>query len=360
MRYILTTCGLSILTNGLKGSDISGEIYKNANKKEEEIDKDFLKRFNTEYEKLSHKVKNFSEEELKNLSAEINALSTFYNGKFSNKDYHEILYTDTFLGKKASELLQDILRNKNCNVHNFSIPDLKVSSVEEFHISLSDAVRDISKNLEDFKRKNYEIIFNLTGGFKGVNSFLHTMGALYADNIIYIFEKSNELMSIPKLPIKIDEDVIDKYFDTFRKLELGIPVPSEEVEKIHKTLVLKIGNEYGLSTWGEMIWEKAKNERYSKKLYPPSTDKIRYSDSFKKAAEKLQPNRMLELNKKIDDLTEYLLKKTNPDSLSFKKLSGKPKHISTHEFYINSDEAKRCYCHFENDILVLDEYGEHL
>lgn len=360
MRYILTTCGLSILTNGLKGSDITEKIKQYSNKKEEEIDKDFLEPFNKEYEKLSEKIKNYSDEELKSLSAEINALSTFYNGKFSNQDYHEILYTDTFLGKKASELLQDILTNKNCRASIFNIKDLKVSSVEEFHISLADAVKEISENLERYKRHNYEIIFNLTGGFKGIISFLQTMGALYADNIIYIFEDSKELMSIPKLPIKIDEDVIGRYFDTFRKLELGIPVISKEVEKIHRTLVLKIDTEYTLSPWGEIIWQKAKNDRYSEKLYPPFMDKIRYSKSFEDTVNKLQPDRMLALNKKIDYLTKYLLEKTNPKSLSFKELSGKPKHISTHEFYINSDEAKRCYCHFEDGILVLDEYGEHL
>lgn len=359
-RYFLTTCGLSFFTNGLKDTFDSSEIYKRSNKKINEIDKDFLLKFEPAYKRLLNACLTSGDAELKKLSAELNALMTFYNGDFQKSDYHDILFTGTFLGEKAADLLKNVLANKGLVVQKFSMPDLNVSNIEDFHMSLGDVVKKLSVELIDYKNNNYQIIFNLTGGFKAINSFLQTMGSIYADKIIYIFEKSEELLTIPKLPIKIDESVIVDNFDIFRKLEMGKETDPVELDAIPETLSIKVDTSYTLSPWGEVIWQKVKNENYRKKLYDPIVKNIVYSENFRKKAEDLQSNRLLELNKKIEDLTNYLDSGKDLSSLNFKKLVGSPKSRSTHEFYINSDEAMRCYCHYEGGVLVLDEYGNHL
>jgi hypothetical protein len=90
--------------------------------------------------------------------------------------------------------------------------------MEEFERGLTDGVKELSEILEGFRRGGYQIIFNLTGGYKSVNSFLQTMATLWAQKSIYIFEGSQEVLEIPQLPLKLDQQVFERYFHLFKKL----------------------------------------------------------------------------------------------------------------------------------------------
>jgi CRISPR/Cas system-associated protein Csm6 len=66
------------------------------------------------------------------------------------------------------------------------------------------------------------VVFNLTGGFKSVQGFLQAISSFYADETIYIFQFSSELLQIPRLPIKLDtQGIIDENLTIFRRLGLN-------------------------------------------------------------------------------------------------------------------------------------------
>jgi len=360
MNFILTSCGLSILTNYLREFKIfSNEVYKYSNAKKEEIDKEFLKKIELAIDDLKEKINTFDNEKLKKLSAELNSLVTFYDGEFNKNDFHMLLHTDTYLGGLSAEVLEIFLKDKGFQVDRFLAKDLKTSSLEEFQIALSEVVKDLSDVLEGYKTSGYEIVFNLTGGFKGVNAFLQTMASLYADKSIYIFETGDELLNIPRLPITIDIEFFEKNYEILRKLELGIY--DKEVEKLPQSIVMKIGDEYTLSPWGEMVWQKFKNEYYKTNLKKLVVDNIVYSNEFIKDVENLNPSEKLQLNKNLEKLEDYKVNNTNLKSLNYHSLSGEISKKYSHEFYLfDGNDSRRCFCNENDGKIIIEKIGPHL
>jgi putative CRISPR-associated protein (TIGR02619 family) len=364
MNFILTSCGLSLLTNYLKQFNIyPKEIYKYSNNSEKEINKDLREKVDKSLEKLKYDIinNNLSDEKAKELSAELNALLNFYKNGINTKDIHLLLFTDTYFGKKVAEIIKLFLEEKNLKAIDFLAKDLKTSNLEEFQFALSEIVVILSEELNGYKQFGYNIIFNLTGGFKSVNSFLQTMASLYADKSIYIFETSNELLEIPRLPIVIDEKFFEKNFEFLRKLEKNISIEKDILETLPKSIILKIENEYTLSPWGEIVYQKYKNEFFSKKLVTPITEKIQYSNEFKKDFEKLNPSEKYQLNKSIEKLENYILKGENLKSLRYHSLNGQISQKYTNEFYpFDGNDSRRVYCNEKNNQIILEKIDNHL
>jgi putative CRISPR-associated protein (TIGR02619 family) len=361
MTYTLTTCGLSILTNGLRGIFEPKEIFPNSNLSREEMDKEILERFESEIEKLKQKILTLDKSGLKRLSAELNALIRYYDSGFDKKDYYKLLHTDTYLGQKTAEIIEFYLTSQGLNVSSYSPTDLKTSNLEEFHIALSDLVKDLSEELEGYRSSGYKIVFNLTGGFKGVNSFLQTMASLYADESIYIFETGDELLRVPRVPIKIDEKIFENNIESFRALDIGIDIDVERLQHIHKTLINQIEDDYILSPWGEIVWQKFKIEYYRNNLLDSIIGKIEYSESFKKDFNALSKKERYQINKSIDKLEDYLANGVNLRSLRYHDLKGNIAKQYSHEFYpFDGGDSRRCYCNQSNGKIVLEKIDAHL
>ena len=362
-NFILTSCGLSILTNYLrdKYKIYPNEVYQYANLKKEDIDKEFLEKVHKAIDELKENIVNFSEDELKKISAELNALVTFYNGDFKTKDYHLLLHTDTYLGDEVASIIEHFLQSKGLTVEKFCATDLNTNSTDEFQLSLSEIIKNLSEQIEDFKNSGYKILFNLTGGFKGSNSFLQTMASLYADESFYIFETGEELLVIPRLPIKIDEEFFSNNIKLFRANDIELDLEQKELEKLPKSVVTQIGNEYYISPWGEMVWQKYKNKIYRDELIEPISDKIVYSTEFKKDFEKLNFEEKYQLNKSIDKLEKYVVDKTNPRSLRYHDLTGKISKQYSHEFYpFDGNDSRRAYCNEKSGVIFLEKIDAHL
>jgi len=360
MRWILNTVGLSVLTNGLKDVFKSGEIYKYANVSIDEIDMEFKNRFETEVVKLKEKVVKASENDLKSASAELNALIRYYNDGFNHKDIFRLLCTDTYLGEKSAEILKYFLENQGLNVSIYKPSDLKTSDIEVFHLAISDIVKELSEEITGYKLSGYEIVFNLTGGFKSINSFLQIMASLYADKSIYVFETSDDLLTIPRMPIKIDNSIITDNINLFRRLDIGIEIEKEYLSALPVTLISHIGDEYTLSAWGEMIWRKVKAEAYEQELVLP-LGKIQYGKQFEKDFLKLNPLEKYQINKKIDMLEKYLLTKENLSSLRYHALAGQVAQQFSHEFYpFDGGDSRRAYCNELNGMIIIEKLDAHL
>ncbi|WP_035586406.1 putative CRISPR-associated protein [Hippea jasoniae] len=302
-----------------------------------------------------------NENELKKLSAEMNALLTFYKSSFNKNDIHKLLITDTFLCKKSAEIVELFLKNKGFRVSIYAPKNLQTSDIESFHLSLSEIVRDLSTELDGYRKSGYKIIFNLTGGFKSINSFMQSMASIWADESIYIFETSRELLSIPRLPLKIDETIFRKKIETFRYLEDGIKIDEETLKDIPKSLILKINEEYILSPWGEIVWQKVKKELFKELL---SYRMISYSTEFRKNFGKLNENEKIQINEMLDLLDKYKFtkdEKFNLKSLRYHALSGKISQQYKYEFYpFSGDNSRRAYCNEKNGKVIIEKIDSHL
>ncbi len=362
-KFIVTPVGISILINGLR--EKVKEINSFANFQENDTSPEFIKfkkEFEPQFLAFKQELYKLSDNELKILSAELHALLKFYEKERSQNNFHQLIITDTYLGRKSADLIKQIIETKNLGIVNsYSPKGLKTNDVQEFQTALSDLVKELSSQLELYKQQNYEIIFNLTGGFKSINSFLQTMASLWADRSIYIFEKTEELLIIPKLPIKVDEQIFRENINLFRKLELELPVNINEINYLPKTLYYDIAGEYTLTEWGELVWQKIKQELYKENLLAPLTEKIDYSSEFKKDFEKLSKEEKRQLNEKIDKLILYVKKGINPKSLRYHSLTGEISKKYSHEFYpFSGDDSRRVYCNEKNNKIILKKIGAHL
>lgn len=373
-RLFLSPCGTSLLTNDRISpisDDLKTVINQTANLSESELkseEKKLLSQHIEEREKLL-----LSEETdlnmIKRMSAELNTIITYYGGflPVNSADYHYLLCTDTYQGQKTAQMVEKWLKKRGFNVEIKPFRGLKTDKDSDFRLAMSDLINWCDDdNLQAYRRLGYKIIFNLTGGFKSVQGFLQTIGMFYADEIVYIFQSSRELLKIPRLPISLDgnvRQVIEENLIVIRQLGMGKLLTLSDCENIPETLLLQIDNQVSLSPWGELIWKQAKPSYYQKELLPPLSPKLQYSSEFQKGVKSLSSDRLEIINKRLDDLSQCLDKNLqyNPVSLDFKKLQGKPLKQSTHECDGWSDQdAKRLYGHFENKIYIIDELGKHL
>ncbi len=367
---ILTPCGTSLLTNCYR--EKTGIIYKYANKQSREdierVSKEDLKIIDYTLEMARKKLLSGSEgasyEEARRLSAEINGILGIYGGYIpKRKDYHWLLSTDTYLGRETAKMIEEWLRLKseNISVNRTSQKDLQTENLIYFQSSLVDLIKTFEEQIPKYREK-YKIIFNLTAGFKAIQGFLQSIFHFYADEAVYIFEKSEELMRIPRLPIKLDtENEVKSHLKIFRRLSKGLPV--DDFGDFPEIFLFRIDDQHSLSVWGEIVWKRTKDKIYQEDIWDSPSGKIKFSKHFLSTVKNLPPDRCKILNEQIDDLARFIeTGKHNISSLSFKSLKGKPKKISTHEFYAWSDgDAERVFCHFdEKGNLILDELGEHL
>jgi putative CRISPR-associated protein (TIGR02619 family) len=367
-NFILTSCGLSILTNLQKELNFSENIYNYSNYSEKEFSRETKKKFDKFIENVKEKLLEFDVPKLKKISAELNALINFYQNDIKNfpkRDSYYFLHTDTYLGEKVAEILINLFKNKGIkNVNPITAKDLKTSSFEEFQISLSDLAKNlVNEIIKPFKYSGYKIIFNLTGGFKSINSFLQTVASLHADESIYIFETSENLLRIPRLPLKIEESIFKENLNLFRMLDLGIYKDNlkKEIDKLPEIVYLKIDNDFSLSPWGELIWQNIKEEVYKEKLVEPISKRIEISTQLKKQFESLNPSERLQLNKKIDDLEICIARNDCKQSLRFHNLEGNTSETHQYEIYpFDGNNSRRLYIKYEEKKYILDKIDAHL
>lgn len=299
------------------------------------------------------------------ISAELNGIIHLYKGQIiKNADYHLLLCTDTWLGEQTAGLIAQWLSKQGIQPEIKRMPDLQTRDITSFQLALSEIVRWCDETITGYRHNNYHVVFNLTGGFKSVQGFLQTLSMFYADESIYIFETSSELLRIPRLPIEMNEEnTIISNLSIFRRLSMHLPV--SQISNIPETLLLKLDNIIALSPWGEILWKQTKRKIYARQLYESPSEKLKFGPKFERSItkKKLPSDRLIMINEKIDQLTEYLEtnKQNNLASLDFKQLQADPCPPSTHEIDAWADQdAKRIYGHYDNQVFVLDRLDQAL
>lgn len=362
-NFILSTCGISLLTNKRTQEQRSlVNKYSNYKTREEisQISPEDAARLDAIIADVRTHMSNAPLDQARRMSAELNGLLTFYKNLPPRVDHHHLICTDTWLGETAARVVENWLKQYVDNVTVIRQTDLQTASLESFQVALAEIVQWCESTLPGYRDSGYHIVFNLTGGFKSIQGFFQTLGLFYADETVYIFESQDELLRIPRLPVRMDrEDAIRRNLTKFRRLSRSLPVT--DVSGIPETLLMQVDGECTLSAWGELVWNQTRRDIYSKKIYPPPSDLIRCGPQFERSIPNLAPDRRIILNERLDDLSVYLEKKENLSRLDFKQLRGNPRPPSTHECDAWADQdARRIFGHFEGPVFVLDELGKAL
>lgn len=365
-NYVVSLCGTSILTNGAD-NDLRKILNRYANIRDEnDIPEESRKLLEKRFMEVAELLKSLDQKNAHTVSAELNSVTRFYKNQFADgrRDEHLLLCTDTWLGERAALLVSDWLKGRGLNVTVYKQTDLQTGSLEQFQLSLSELVKFLSKQSQEYRNHRYRIIFNLTGGFKSIQGFMQTLAMLYADEALYVFESGSELLRIPRLPIQLDaKEELLKHLPQFRRMRYHLPVNERELIGISEVFLFKMDGKSVLSAWGEVVWDKHIREIYGEKIWPAISSKLEYGPRFLNSVQSLTERRLFEINRKIDFLCRYLEKggEFNLDSLDFKPLKGNPVPGSTHELDAWHDQdARRLYGHYENEVFVLDKLDKAL
>ena len=202
------------------------------------------------------------------------------------------------------------------------------------------------------------VVFNLSGGFKAEAGFLQVLGMVYADETIYTFERSDELLRIPQFPIRIvAREKIERDLRDVRRGFYNLAV----TEKSQSLLWDTVDDEAALSPWGTMIFNAHKADIYEKAILDTISDNVMFGPQFRASCEGLSAERIRQINTQIDHLCRERETKQKLSGLDYKSLRNATPQGSTHEFDAWHDgDAKRVFCHEENGVVILDRLDKAL
>ena len=363
-KFVLSLCGTSLLTNGATEEE---RLLVNAHanvKNERGVGNGDRKTLQDLIDRRESELLGADARQATGMSAELNALFKLYEGQLdkARNDQHWLLCTDTWLGRQTGELIKKRLEQDG--ISSVQIPqleDLQTKELYTFQNALSDLVKWCAENVEPC-RESHHIVFNLTGGFKSIQGFLQTLAMFYADEAIYVFESGEELLRIPKLPIRLDaEDEVRRHLRVFRRLARDLP-PQGPTDGIPETLLFRVDNDISLSPWGGLVWQQTHKEMYCKKLWPSPSEKIIYGGSFAENVRSLSPDRVEQVNTKLDLLADHLEHgDRNLNSLDLKRLKGPAINNCTHELDAWGDQdAKRMYGRLESGVFTIERLDKAL
>ncbi len=367
---VITTCGTSLLTNVAREDAILAErIRGSANTTEQSAAPEQRNAIAAAAEKCRGILARGALDEIRKASAELNGLLGFYNNQLAGAkgDMHFLCHTDTLQGESVARVLHDYMSNNKVNVSVQSFRGLRTDTLQNFHEGLGDVIKWCHETLPGYRKDDYHVVFNLTGGFKSIQGWMQTLGMFYADEIIYIFEAGKELLRIPRIPINIDqaaEDAVRTHLPFFRKMAgpNGACGSAEIPDGLPETFIFRLGDVVELSPWGQLMWRQVRAQLYSEKLLNPPDPRVKYSHKFRSAADGLAPDQLEHVNERIDDLANYRRdRKMNPARLDYKPLRGNPAPPSTHEIDAWAQSpAWRIFLHTDGDGIILDDLGPGL
>ncbi len=362
---IVSTCGTSILTNGIT-DELRSLLQRTANHLEGELEAEERSRIDLHLQSRDRELaKCASFDEARNASAELNGLFGIYENQPAKGkgDIHFLLHTDTYQGEKSAILLQGWCERKGMNTQTYRVESLNTKNVDEFRVGIGNLMHWCQETLPGYRASGHKIIFNLVGGFKSLQGYMQTLGMLFADESVYVFEGERTLLRIPRLPLDLDaasRESMRKHYAIFRTL-LRQSLPASECSSMPETFLYCVDGECTLSDWGRLLWDRFKGEFYKKKLLPPPSPKIRYGRTIEKDIAALDPHQVGEINAKMDELARFIEKGQSIKSLGFKKLAGNPVPGCNHEFYLWSDkDAARGFGFYDGEVFVFDKMRPHL
>lgn len=361
-NLILSTCGTSLLTN-LAGEQ-RGLVTRYANARTPEdvpaADRAVLEGLILAAGERLGAADNATKERL---SAELNGLLRYCGGQLGRtRDTHWLIATDTWLGTATAAAIAAVLEAAGQVVEVRRITDLRTGNLAEFRLAMAELARLCAQEVQGLSQGGWRVVFNLTGGFKSVQGFMQALGMLYADESVYVFEGTSELLRLPRLPIALAaDDLVRRYEAVFRRLAAGLPVATAKAAGMPDTLLMEDGGQVVLSVWGDLVWAEAGSGLLGERIWPPVDGRLRLGPDFERSAAGCSVKERRHINERLADLAHHLCEpQYNPRRLDFKPL--KVRHGSwTHECDAWSTAgAKRLFGRFEGNVFVVDALDEGL
>lgn len=301
-RLIISTCGTSLLTNNV-GPDLRNLLTDFANRsKAEDVPAEPRQRIQQHLEaRRAEFARETALQRLADLSAELNGIIRFYGGNPSvARDQHVLLATDTWLGEATAHIVAAVLERHGHRVEVKRVRDLRTDDPDSFRWAMSDLVAWCAETLKGYREAGYRVVFNLTGGFKSVQGFMQALGMIYADESVYVFERTEQLLRLPRLPVQLDSTaILRQHLAVFRRIAVGLPVRETEVADVPESLVNALDGQAVFSPWGELVWREAYRAVYGAELLEPITPKLVLGPRFQQTLDDLTPDRLRHVNERL-------------------------------------------------------------
>ena len=316
-RLVISTVGTSLLTNQIDREfedNWAVRLRETANYSSDEIEKhheDVSDIITILKERAEEKLKG-EVEEIREASAELNGIYALYKEQLNQgtQDIHWLIASDTAQDQVTAKMLEVFLRQQSLTANVFKPKNFSARSTEAFTNGIDELLEWIDDIVPGYRDSGYQICFNLVGGFKAIQGFANTIGMFYANEIIYLFEGSRNIITIPRLPIKIDTSVIKPV--QFALMAAGAWVALSELKDVPETLIFKVDETATLTTWGRLIWNRSKEDLLSEDLL--QFPKLKCEPSFRKDYDNItEKNERVKLQETLAQVS-YKLQESNGDT----------------------------------------------
>ncbi|MCX8167343.1 MAG: putative CRISPR-associated protein [Candidatus Micrarchaeota archaeon] len=263
MKKLITTVGTSIFENYVKltkDSSIKDRIEYLS--KQTYYDQQGNSRESSEKIKTSivrSKLKEYIQKQpnLYSISAELKSISKIIDIELSNGQQEFLIYllsSDTLSGWLASELVEESLHqiydknSKGVKIQKIEvkvIQHLQVIDQKNFNKGMANLISEVYSIVEEYWDN---VVINITGGYKSSIPFLTILGQLNGCDIYYIYENTDTLIKIPKMPISskcFDICKIDRYYSYFEELDKGL----DDRGEIAKILSSSFYEDFSFVVW---------------------------------------------------------------------------------------------------------------
>jgi putative CRISPR-associated protein (TIGR02619 family) len=301
------------------------------------------------------------------LSAELRGLYGLYEGQLARGegDIHYLIATDTALGQIAGGLIRDYLISQGLIANVYTPPHLSTADPTSFSRGITKLIEWCEKTIPGYQKSGYRVIFNLTGGFKSLQGYLNIVGMFYADRLVYIFEGSDDLLSIPRLPIKVADESLREHRVPMAMMAQGHLMPRHQVQRIPGGLLDIHDDVATLSDWGFLIWSRARHELLGEELL--SFPRLVYSARFRKVFAQAEPNQRVALQETLAKVAGYLQDSDGDPrplredgGLQYENYTNLTTQNGQRIGHFRLTKGRRVSCTLEDDgRLLLRTFGEH-
>lgn len=368
-KLVLTTVGISVLLNALEREEEEWRRRLNQEANARDLPKELQQKTAALRQKALAILQQNSATRNRQLSAELNGLYGLYDNQLGQAkgDSHILIATDTALGKEAAQVLTEFLQDYQLTVETYVPTHLSAAAPLSFSQGVKDLMRWCEERLPGYKQAGYQIVFNLTGAFKSLQGYLNTLGMFYADRIVYIFETGSQLLSIPRLPIRVDVEALREYRMELALMAQGHVYATEQIQGIATGLLdLDEKGNATLSDWGALIWNRVRSELLGVDPFPLPFPRLQYTDPFRRDFKQANPAERAVLQETLAKVAS-LLESGHGDTAPLKRDGG-----LQYDLYKNTkapdgrpighfriSQGRRVSCSSEDGSLRLRRYGEH-
>jgi putative CRISPR-associated protein (TIGR02619 family) len=366
-KFVLSTVGISVLLNVLDSSEEAWRQQLNQKANERQLADELAHKVDELVERAKARLREGNVQVNRRLSAELNGLYGIYQGNLSagKSDMHYLVATDTALGRKAADVIRAFLRETGLTVDVYVPEGLSTADPSTFSKGMKKLIRWCEDTIPGYRDAGYRVVFNLTAAFKSLQGYLNIMGMFYADEMVYIFETGAQLLSIPRLPLQVNINALRESRMELAMMAQGHIFPFEQVASIPDGL-LEIDNQGSatLSDWGELIWNRVRQELLGEDLLP--FPRLQYTDTFRRDFKDAARKDRAELQEVLAKVSG-ILEDNRGDTSALKRDGGLQYDVYTNKYtkdgrpigHFRVSQSKRVSCTVEDGALRLRRYGEH-